>query len=57
MLDILPWKLIKRGIVAIRRRYYTVPWPTDHPSFLIGANADGLEGRLRRAEGFEGTPY
>lgn len=57
MLDILPWRLIKRGIAATRRRYYTVDWPGDVPSVLVGADPAGLERRLRECEGFEGTPY
>jgi hypothetical protein len=57
MLDTLPWRAIRRGIAAIRRRYYTVPWPENAPSITVTLSPALLERRLRQHEGFEGSPY
>lgn len=57
MLKEVPWRYIKRAIAWIRRRYYTRPWPTDHPALLLGADAAGLEKRLRELEHAEGMQF
>ena len=55
MLDIIPYRPLKRLVRAIRLRYYTVPWPEDAPSITIEDDAENLEEILRNWYGFEGV--
>lgn len=56
-LEDVPWPLLRRWIAAIRRRYFTVPWPDDAPALVVVQPPGDLEHRLRTQEAFEGTPY
>jgi len=57
MPDRLPLASIRRLLIVVRKRYFTIDRPSNMPGALVDADVDEIDDTLRNAHGYEGAQY